>query len=119
MPKKNSLGGQFSKDIKGFENEYFFLKNLYSEKGWSQSALTHVIRRFVEGWRYDGLDKVHHTPVSLDLERKVILLRGLGHNRQSKIYFTTLHSTANILARLNSKKSKPFKHFQTLKNIKE
>lgn len=53
MPKKNSLGGQFSEDIKGFENEYFFLKNLYEEKGWSLSALRSVIKRFVEGWRND------------------------------------------------------------------
>lgn len=114
MPKKNSLGGQFSKDIKGFENEYFFLKNLYSEKGWSLSALTHVIRRFVEGWRYDGLDKVHHTPESLDLERKVILLRGLGHNRQSKIYFTTQYGE-----RLGEIKFKEVQTFQALSNSKE
>lgn len=89
MPKKDSLGGQFAEDIKGFEEEYFFLKNLYNEKGWSTSALRYVIKRFVEGWRYDGLDKVHHTPESLDLERKVSILRELGHNRQSKIFFTT------------------------------
>lgn len=114
MPKKNSLGGQFSKDIKGFENEYFFLKNLYDEKGWSLSALTHVIRRFVEGWRYDGLDKVHHTPESLDLERKVILLRGLGHNRQSKIYFTTQYGE-----RLGEIKFKEVQTFQALSNSKE
>lgn len=114
MPKKNSLGGQFSKDIKGFENEYFFLKNIYEEKGWSLSALTHVIRRFVEGWRYDGLDKVHHTPVSLDLERKVFLLRGLGHNRQSKIYFTTQYGE-----RLGEIKFKEVQTFQALSNSKE
>lgn len=89
MPKKDSLGGQFAEDIKGFEEEYFFLKNLYSEKGWSLSALRSVIKRFVEGWRYDGLDKIYHTPESLDLERKVNILRELNHNRQSKIFFTT------------------------------
>lgn len=114
MPKKNSLGGQFSKDIKGFENEYFFLKNLYSEKGWSQSALTHVIRRFVEGWRYDGLDKVHHTPESLDLERKITTLRELGHDRQSKIYFTTQYGE-----RLGEIKFKEVQTFQALSNSKE
>lgn len=114
MPKKNSLGGQFSKDIKGFENEYFFLKNLYEEKGWSLSALTHVIRRFVEGWRYDGLDKVHHTPESLGLERKVSLLRGLGHDRQSKIYFTTQYGE-----HLGEIKFKEVQTFQALSNSKE
>jgi len=89
MPKKNSLGGQFAEDIKGFENEYFFLKNLYEEKGWSLSALRSVTKRFIEGWRYDGLDKVHHTPESLDLERRVSTLRELNHNRQSKVFFIT------------------------------
>lgn len=89
MPKKDSLGGQFAEDIKGFEKEYFFLKNLYEEKGWSLSALRSVIKRFVEGWRYDGLDKVHHTPESLDLERRVSTLRELNHNRQSKVFFIT------------------------------
>lgn len=114
MPKKNTLGGQFSKDIKGFENEYFFLKNLYSEKGWSLSALRSVIKRFVEGWRYDGLDKVHHTPESLDLERKVSLLRELGHNRQSKIFFTTQYGE-----RLGEIKFKEVQTFQALSNSKE
>ena len=114
MPKKNSLGGQFSKDIEGFEKEYFFLKNLYNGKGWSLSALMSVIKRFVEGWRYDGLDKVHHTPESLDLERKVSILRELGHNRQSKIYFTTQYGE-----RLGEIKFKELQTSQALTNSKE
>lgn len=114
MPKKNSLGGQFAEDIKGFEKEYFFLKNLYNGKGWSLSALTHVIRRFVEGWRYDGLDKVYHTPESLYLERKVSLLRELGHNRQSKIFFTTQYGE-----RLGEIKFKELQTSQALTNSKE
>lgn len=114
MPKKNSLGGQFSKDIRGFENEYFFLKNLYEEKGWSLSALGSVIKRFVEGWRYDGLDGVHHTPESLDLERKVNILRELGHNRQSKIFFTTQYGE-----RLGEIKFKELQTLQALTNSKE
>ena len=114
MPKKNSLGGQFSEDIRGFENEYFFLKNLYEEKRWSLSALGSVMRRFVEGWRYDGLDKVHHTPESLDLERKVSVLRELGHNRQSKIFFTTQYGE-----RLGEIKFKELQAIQALTNSKE
>lgn len=114
MPKKDSLGGQFAEDIKGFEKEYFFLKNLYNEKGWSLSALRYVIKRFVEGWRYDGLDKVHRTPESLDLERKVSILRELGHNRQSKIYFTTQFGE-----RLGEIKFKELQTFQALTNSKE
>lgn len=114
MPKKNSLGGQFAEDIKGFEEEYFFLKNLYNGKGWSLSALMSVIKRFVEGWRYDGLDKVHHTPESLDLERKVSILRELGHNRQSKIYFTTQYGE-----RLGEIKFKELQTSQARTNSKE
>lgn len=114
MPKKNSLGGQFAEEIKGFENEYFFLGNLYSEKGWSLSALRSVIKRFVEGWRYDGLDKVHHTPESLDLERKVSILRELGHNRQSKIFFTTQYGE-----HLGEIKFKELQTSQALTNSKE
>lgn len=114
MPKKNSLSGQFSKDISGFENEYFFLKNLYKEKGWSLSALGSVVKRFVEGWRYDGLDKVHHTPESLDLERKVSVLRELGHNRQSKIFFITQYGE-----RLGEIKFKELQAIQALTNSKE
>lgn len=114
MPRKNSLSSQFSEDIKGFENEYFFLKNLYEEKGWSLSAPWSVIKRFVEGWRYDGLDKVHHTPESLDLERKVSVLRELGHNRQSKIFFTTQYGE-----RLGEIKFKELQAIQALTNSKE
>lgn len=114
MPKKNSLGGQFSKDIENFEEEYFFLKNLYKEKGWSPSALRHIMKRFVEGWRYDGLDKIHHTPESLELERKVNILRKLGHNRQSKIFFTTQYGE-----RLGEIKFKEVQTFQALSNSKE
>lgn len=114
MPKKNSLGGQFAEDINGFEKEYFFLKNLYNGKGWSLSALMSVIKRFVEGWRYDGLDKVHHTPESLDLERKVSILRELGHNRQSKIYFTTQYGE-----RLGEIKFKELQTSQARTNSKE
>lgn len=114
MPKKNSLGGQFAEDIKGFEKEYFFLKNLYKEKGWSLSALRSVMIRFVEGWGYDGLDKIHHTPESLDLERKVSILRELGHNRQSKIFFTTQYGE-----RLGEIKFKEVQTFQALTNSKE
>ena len=106
--------GVFGTKIKGFEEEYFFLKNLYNEKGWSRSAIQSVMMRFVEGWRYDGLDKVHHTPESLDLERKVILLRGLGHNRQSKIYFTTQYGE-----HLGEIKFKEVQTFQALSNSKE
>jgi len=106
--------GVFGTKIKGFEEEYFFLKNLYNEKGWSRSAIQSVMMRFVEGWQYDGLDKVHHTPESLDLERKVILLRELGHNRQSKIYFTTQYGE-----RLGEIKFKEVQTFQALSNSKE
>ena len=114
MPKKYTLSGQFSKDIKGFENEYFFLKKLYEEKGWSLSALRSVIKRFVEGWIYDGLDKVHHTPESLDLERKVSILRGLGHNRQSEIFFVTQYGE-----HLGKIKFKELQTSQALINSKE
>ena len=81
--------GVFGTKIKGFEKEYFFLKNLYNEKGWSKSAIQNVMMRFVEGWRYDGLDKQNHSPESLNLERKITVLRELGHDRQSKTFFTT------------------------------
>lgn len=114
MPKKNTLGGQFAKDIEGFENEYFFLKNLYEERKWSLSALRSVVKRFVEGWRYDGLDKVQHTPESLDLERKVSILRELSHNRQSKIFFTTQYGE-----RLGEIKFKELQDLQALTNSKE
>ena len=114
MPKKNSLSGQFSEDIKGFENEYFFLRNLYKEKEWSLSALRSVIKRFAEGWRYDGLDKVHHTPESLDLERKVSVLRELGHNRQSKIFFITQYGE-----RLGEIRFKELQTIQAFTNSKE
>lgn len=114
MPRKNSLGGQFSKDIENFEEEYFFLKSLYKEKGWSTSALRSVIKRFVEGWKYDGLDRVHHTPESLDLERKVSILRELGHNRQSKIFFITQYGE-----RLGEIKFKELQTLQALTNSKE
>ena len=114
MPKKYTLGGQFSKDIKGFENEYFFLKKLYEERGWSLSALRSVIKRFVEGWIYDGLDKAQHTPESLDLERKVSILRGLGHNRQSKIFFVTQYGE-----HLGEIKFKELQTSQALTNSKE
>ena len=114
MPKKHILGGQFSKDIKGFENEYFFLKKLYEDRGWSLSALRSVIKRFVEGWIYDGLDKVQHTLESLDLERKASILRGLGHNRQSEIFFVTQYGE-----RLGEIKFKELQTSQALTNSKE
>lgn len=106
--------GVFGTKIKGFEPEYFFLKNLYNEKGWSKSAIQNVMMRFVEGWRYDGLDKQEHSPESLDLERKITVLRELGHDRQSKIFFVTQYGE-----NLGSKKFKELQDRQAFTNSRE
>lgn len=89
MPKKNTISKKFGDTIKGFETEYFFLRDLYIKNKWSLSAIHAVMMRFIEGWKIDGLDKTEHTPMSLDLENKIILLRKLNHNRQSEVYFIT------------------------------
>ena len=58
--------------------------------------------------------KVHHTSESLDLERKVSVLRELGLNRQSKIFFTTQYGE-----RLGEIRFKELQTIQALTNSKE
>jgi len=114
MKTKETVTGKLGQLIEGFEPEYFFLKNLYNEKGWSKSAIQNVMTRFVEGWRYDGLDKQEHSPESLELERKITVLRELGHDRQSKIFFVTQYGE-----NLGSKKFKELQDRQAFTNSRE
>lgn len=104
----------FATDIKGFENEYFFLKDLYAENNWSKSAIQRVFRRLVEGWRYDGLDKQEHTPESLDLENKIRTIRSLKTDCQSLLFFTTTYGE-----NLGKKKFAENQELQAYTNSKE
>ena len=114
MPRKNSLGGQFAVDIKGFEKEYFFIRDLFETQKWSKSSVRNLIKRFVEGWRYDGLDKQEHTPESLNLREKIFILRKLNHDRQSRTFFVTQYGE-----NLGNAKFKKLQEKQAYTNSKE
>lgn len=44
MPKKDTISGKFAKDIKGFENQFISLKNLFVKNNWSLSSVNSVMR---------------------------------------------------------------------------
>jgi len=85
MPKKNTVSGKFAKDIKGFENQFIFLKNLFIKNNWSLSSVHNTMKRFVEGWNYDNIK-----PDDIDLNAfsdNIMFIRQNRFNRQSKSYF--------------------------------
>ena len=55
MFKKGSTGEQFAIDIKGFEEFYKFIINIFKENKWSLSSVQHITKRFIEGFKYDGI----------------------------------------------------------------
>lgn len=85
MVKNGSTGGQFAIDIKGFEEFYKFIRNIFIENKWSLSSVQQVIRRFIEGFKYDGI-----LPENLDyndLKNRIYKIRKNQYDRQSRDYF--------------------------------
>lgn len=87
MVRKGSLYGQFAVDIKGYEKLYRFIQNIFAENKWSRSSVRDVTKRFILGFKYDGISQ---EDINFDeLKDRIFKLRELNHNRQSKIFFIT------------------------------
>lgn len=112
MPKKNTISGKFAEDIKGFENQFIFLKNLFVKNNWSLSSVRDTMKRFVEGWNYDNIK-----PDDIDLNTfsdNIMFIRQNRFNRQSKSYFIAQYGV-----NLGEIKFKNLQEIQSYTNSKE
>src|SRR5574344_1361516 len=112
MPKKNTISGKFAKDIKGFENQFISLKNLFVKNNWSLSSVRNTMKRFVEGWNYDNIK-----PDDIDLNTfsdNIMFIRQNRFDRQSKSYFIAQYGV-----NLGEIKFKDLQKIQSYTNSKE
>jgi hypothetical protein len=85
MAKKGSISGQFAIDIEGYEELYRFIQNIFVENKWSRSSIRDFTKRFITGFRYDGISQEN---VNLDeLRDRIYKIRKNQFDRQSKEYF--------------------------------
>lgn len=106
------MANTFYESIKGYESLYVILKNIYEENKWSKSSVTNVIKRFVEGWKYDNIS-ANDIDIN-EFKQSIYNIRKNRFDRQSKYYFVNQYGN-----NLGSIKFKQLQNKQAYTNSKE